>query len=129
MPCRIPRRLILWESRRGAESINEELKEVRDEVRRLNTKNKPHGVVKFAGLNLDSLLKASAWISSHVAIEDIGLVVDPPTVFKHIYANLSGGDFKYRRWHKVTPCQVLIKPSPRFYQKLGQSSSRMIHPT
>jgi hypothetical protein len=84
------------------ESLNEELKEVREEVHRLNTKNKLH-VVKFAGLNLDSLSKARAWISSHVAIEDIGLVVDPHTVFEHINANLSGGDFlkNLKRVHKL----------------------------
>jgi hypothetical protein len=71
----------------SAECLNEELKEV----------------VKFAGLNLDSLSKARAWISSHVAIEDIGLVVDPHTVFEHIYANLSGGDFlkNFKRVHKL----------------------------
>jgi hypothetical protein len=34
-------------------SVNEELAEVRDEVGRIKTKNKPH-VMKFSGLNLNS---------------------------------------------------------------------------
>jgi hypothetical protein len=86
----------------ASESWNEELKEVREEVRRLNTENKPH-VVKFDGLNLDSLSKARAWISSHAAIEDIGLVVDLPKVLEHINANLSGGNFlkNFERVHKL----------------------------
>jgi hypothetical protein len=90
----------------ASESLNEELKEVREEVCMLNTKNKPH-MVKFAGLNLDSLSKAHAWISSHMAIKDIGLVVDPYTVFEHINANLLGGEFlkNFRRVHKL---QILM---------------------
>jgi hypothetical protein len=90
----------------ASESLNEELKEVRDEVRRLNTENKSH-VVKFAGLNLDSLSKARAWISSHVAIEDIGLVVDPHTVFEHINANLLGGDF-LKNFERVHTLQISL---------------------
>jgi hypothetical protein len=64
--------------------------------------NKSH-MVKFAGLNLDSLAKGRAWISTHVASEDIGLVVDPHTVFEHIYANVSGGEFlkNFEQVHKL----------------------------
>jgi hypothetical protein len=85
-----------------SEPMKEELKEIRMEVRKMNADTKPH-VVKFGGLNFDSLAQATAWISTNVASEDIGLVVDPHTVFEHIYANLSGGDFlkSFERVHKL----------------------------
>jgi hypothetical protein len=69
-------------------SLKEEMKGMRAEILCLNAESKPH-VVKFAGLHLDSLAKARTWISSHVAREDIGLVVDPHTVFEHVHANVS----------------------------------------
>jgi hypothetical protein len=75
-----------------SEKLKEDMKDMRGELQRINTENKPH-VVKFAGLNLDSLSKARSWISSHVASKDIGLVVDAHTVFEHIHANVSGGEF------------------------------------
>jgi hypothetical protein len=83
-------------------SLMEDIKGMRSDIVRINAENKPR-MVKFAGLNLDSLAKARAWISSHVASEDIGLVVDPHTVFKHIYANVSGGEFlkNFERVHKL----------------------------
>jgi hypothetical protein len=86
----------------ATETLTEDIKDMRGEIRRINTENKPH-VVKFAGLNLDSLSKARSWISSHVASEDIGLVVDPHTVFEHIHANVSGGEFlkNFERVHKL----------------------------
>jgi hypothetical protein len=65
------------------EALKEDVKGVWLEVQRITNENKPH-VVKFAGLNLDSAAKARSWISAHVASEDIGLVVDPYTVFEHI---------------------------------------------
>lgn len=74
------------------EALKEDVKGIHSEVQRITTENKPH-VVKFAGLNLDSAAKARSWISTHVASEDIGLVVDQHTVFEHIYANVSGGEF------------------------------------
>jgi hypothetical protein len=96
MRCRIPRRSFLWESRRGLCLLQnpwmKNWKRWGMKYAYSIPKNKPH-MVKFAGLNLDSLSKAYAWISSHVAIEDIGLVVDLHMVFEHINANLSGGNF------------------------------------
>ena len=79
------------------------MKGMRAEILCLNGESKPH-VVKFAGLHLDSQAKARAWISSHVASKDIGLVVDPHTVFKHIHANVSRGEFlkNFKRAHKLT---------------------------
>jgi hypothetical protein len=84
-------------------SFEEDLKEVRAEVSQMNTENKPHVIIKFTGLNLDSLSKVWAWISSQVASKDIGLVLDPHTVFEHIFANASGGDFlkNLERVHKL----------------------------
>jgi methyl-accepting chemotaxis protein len=72
------------------------------EVRKISTENKPH-IVKFGGLNFDSLSQATAWISTNVASEDIGLVVDPHTVFEHMFANLSENDFlkSFERVHKL----------------------------
>jgi hypothetical protein len=39
-----------------------------------------------------------------VASKHIGLVVDPHTVFKHIHANVSRGEFlkNFKRAHKLT---------------------------
>jgi hypothetical protein len=83
-------------------SLKEEMKGMRAEMLRLNAESKPH-VVKFAGLHLDSRAKARAWISSNVASEDIGLVVDSHTVFQHIHANVLGGEFlnDFERVHKL----------------------------
>jgi hypothetical protein len=85
-----------------SKSLKEELKEARAEVQRINTKNKPH-VAKLAGLNLESLPRACACISSHTASKDIGPVVDPHTGFKNFYANMSGGEFlkNFERVHKL----------------------------
>jgi hypothetical protein len=47
-------------------SLKEEMKGMRAEILHLNAESKPH-VVKFAGLRLDSLTKARARISSHMA--------------------------------------------------------------
>jgi hypothetical protein len=86
----------------SAVALGEEVKNIRSELLRINTENKPH-VVKFAGLNLDSLSKAKSWINTHVSVEDVCLVVDPHTVFEHIYANLNGGEFlkNFERVHKL----------------------------
>jgi hypothetical protein len=83
-------------------ALEEEIKGMRGELLQINTESKPH-VVKFAGLNLDSLTKARYWISTHMASKDNGLVVDPHTVFEHIYANVSGGGFLkiFERVHKL----------------------------
>jgi hypothetical protein len=74
------------------DSLMEDIKGMRSDIICINAKNKPH-MVKFAGLTLDSLAKARAWISSHVASKDIGLVINPHTVFEHMYANVLGGEF------------------------------------
>jgi hypothetical protein len=66
-----------------ADALKEELDEMRTEVRKIQTENKPH-MVKFGGLNLDSKQKALAWISTYLASEDISLLVDPHTAFEHI---------------------------------------------
>jgi hypothetical protein len=68
--------------------LKEEMKGMRAEILCLNAKSKPQ-VVEVAGLNLDILAKTRAWISSHVASKDIGLVVYPHTVFEPFDANVS----------------------------------------
>ena len=97
----IPTRDSAFDASSG-QPLKEELKQIRMEVRKNNTENKPH-VVKFGGLNFDSLSQATAWISTNVAIEDIGLVVDPHTVFEHMFANLSENNFlkSFERVHKL----------------------------
>jgi hypothetical protein len=86
----------------SALALGEEVKDIRSKLLRINTENKPH-VVKFAGLNLDNLSKAKSWINTHVSIEDGCLVMDPHTVFEHIYANITGGEFlkNFERVHKL----------------------------
>jgi hypothetical protein len=80
-------------------SLMEDIKGMRSDIVCINAENKPQ-MVKFAGLNLDSLAKARA---SHVASKDSGLVVDPHTVFQHIYANVLVGEFlkNFERVHKL----------------------------
>jgi hypothetical protein len=123
----------------SSEPLKEELKEIRMEVRKMNANAKPH-VVKFGGLILDSLSQATAWISTNVASKDIGLVVNPHTVFEHINANLSMEavssqalrgftSWRSRPWLKATQCPVLSNPSQRYCQERAHSSSRTTLPT
>jgi hypothetical protein len=110
------------------DALKEELNDVRTEVRKIQTENKPH-VVKFGGLNLDSKQKAEAWISTNLASEDIGLVVDPHTVFEHIWANFTGGEFlkNFERVHKLEVSTLsqgysmtsFEQPIPKFFSKAG----------
>jgi hypothetical protein len=109
-------------------ALKEELDEMRSEVRKIQTENKPH-VVKFGGLNLDSKQKAWAWINTNLASEDIGLVVDPHTVFEHIWANFTGGEFlkNFERVHKLEVSTLsqgysmtsFEQPIPKFFSKAG----------
>jgi hypothetical protein len=113
---------------RTVESLKEEVQELRAELKKMNAENKPH-VVKFGGLNLDSLSSATAWISLHVAVDDVGLVVDPHTVFEHIFANLSGGEFlkNFERVHKLEISTLaqgysmssFEQPIPKLFSKAG----------
>jgi hypothetical protein len=113
---------------RSIQSLKEEVQELRAEIKRMNAENKPH-VVKFGGLNLDSLSNATAWISLHVAVEDVGLVVDPHTVFEHIFANLSGREFlkNFERVHKLEISTLaqgysmssFEQPIPKIFSKAG----------
>jgi hypothetical protein len=113
---------------RTVESLKEEVQELRAELKKMNAENKPH-VVKFGGLNLDSLSSATAWISLHVAVNDVGLVVDPHTVFEHIFANLSGGEFlkNFERVHKLEISTLaqgysmssFEQPIPKLFSKAG----------
>jgi hypothetical protein len=66
-----------------------------------------------------------------VASEDIGLVVDPHTVFEHIQANVSGGEFlkNFERVHKLEISTLaqgysmtsFKQPLPKFLTKAGFS--------
>jgi hypothetical protein len=113
---------------RSTESLKEEIRELREEIKKVDAENKPH-VVKFGGLNLDSLSNATAWISLHVSIEDVGLVVDPHTVFEHIYANMTGGEFlkNFERVHKLEISTLaqgysmssFEQPIPKIFSKAG----------
>jgi hypothetical protein len=87
------------------EALKEDMKGIWREVQRITNENKAH-MVKFSGLNLDSAAKASSWISAHVNSEDIGLIVDPRTMFEHIQANVSGGKFKTRLMFQVASSRL-----------------------
>jgi hypothetical protein len=112
------------------EALKEDVKGIRSEVQKITNENKPH-MVKFAGLNLDSAAKARSWISAHVASEDIGLVVDPHTVFEHIQANVSGGEFlkNFEKVHKLEISTLaqgysmtsFEQPIPKFLGKAGST--------
>jgi hypothetical protein len=113
-------------------ALKEDVKGIWSEFHKITNENKPH-VVKFGELNLDSAAKARSWISAHIASEDIGLVVDPHTVFKYIQANVSGGEFlkNFERVHKLeisTLAQgylmtIFKQPIPKF---LGRAGSTVI---
>jgi hypothetical protein len=48
--------------------------------------------ITFAGLGFDTPQKASVWLTLSVPTTDVGLIVDPHTVFKHIYGEENGDD-------------------------------------
>jgi hypothetical protein len=54
-------------------------------------------------LGFDSIRKASAWLSINVSTVDDGLIVDPHTVFEHIFSEANGDDFlnNFERAHKL----------------------------
>jgi hypothetical protein len=62
--------------------------------------------IKFAGLGFDSIQKASAWLSINISTVDAGLIVDPHTVFEHIFAEANGDDF-FKNFERVHKLQIL----------------------
>jgi hypothetical protein len=62
--------------------------------------------IKFAGLGFDSIHKASAWLSINISTVDAGLIVDPHTVFEHIFAEANGDDF-FKSFERVDKLQIL----------------------
>jgi hypothetical protein len=64
------------------------------------------GSIKFAGLGFDSAQKASAWLTINISTVDAGLIVDPHTVFEHIFAEENGDDF-FKNSERVYKLQIL----------------------
>jgi hypothetical protein len=62
--------------------------------------------IKFAGLGFDSLQQASAWLEANIPTIHVGLIVDPHTVFEHIYAEENGDDF-FKNFERVHKLQIL----------------------
>jgi hypothetical protein len=62
--------------------------------------------IKFAGLGFDSLQQASAWLEINIPTIHAGLIVDPHTVFEHIYAEENGDDF-FKNSERVHKLQIL----------------------
>jgi hypothetical protein len=68
--------------------------------------NRQTTAIKFAGLGFDSLQKASAWLTINIPTIDAGLIVDPHTVFEHIYAETNGDNF-FKNFERVHKLQIL----------------------
>jgi hypothetical protein len=66
-------------------------------------KEKQISAIKFTGLGFETPQKASAWLSINVPTAEVGLIVDPHTVFEHIYGEQNGDDFfkSFERVHKL----------------------------
>jgi hypothetical protein len=85
--------------------------------------------IRFAGLGFDTANKAHSWLHLNVATLDAGLIVDPHTVFEHIFAEENGEDF-FKRFESVHKLQILTlqqgyamtsfqRPVPKFFSSSG----------
>jgi hypothetical protein len=63
--------------------------------------------IKFAGLGFNSLQQASAWLEANIPTIHADLIVDPHTVFEHIYAEEKGDDF-FKKFERVHKLQILM---------------------
>jgi hypothetical protein len=85
--------------------------------------------IKFAGLGFDTPQKASVWLTRNVPTTDVGLIVDPHTVFEHIYGKENGDDFfkSFERVHKLQietlsqgyAMMSFQHPVPKFFASAG----------
>jgi hypothetical protein len=91
-------------------------------------------VIKFAGLGFETRQKASAWLSTNVPTAEVGLIVDPHTVFEYIYGEQNGDDFfkSFERVHKLQietlsqGCAMMSfqRPVPKFFWAGGTTVVR-----
>jgi hypothetical protein len=85
--------------------LQERVNKMSGEIQNLRSDKKATSI-KFAGLGFDSLQQASAWLEIDIPTMHAGLIVDPHTVFEHIYAEENGDDF-FKNFKRVHNQQIL----------------------